>query len=276
MFQKTVPMTRTASAVNILELIYHNTVRSIRKAHGNAFMSIAMSVFQSLMFVLFFYIMFTIMGVKGLALRGDFVIFLLTGIFMFMTHNKAVGAVLGSEGPASPMMQHAPMNTFISIVSGMLSTLYIQVLAAFFILFVYDVAFNPYVLTEIVDPAPVMGMLLLSWFSGGAIGMVFLALKPWFPSLTGTLSTLYKRSNMIASGKMFVANSLPSFMVAMFDWNPLFHTIDQARGYAFINYVPRHTNWEYVMYLSLTLLMIGLMGEFYTRKHASVSWSARR
>ncbi|WP_439118714.1 ABC transporter permease [Marivita sp.] len=276
MFQKTVPTNRASSAVNILELIYHNTVRSVRKAHGNAFMSIAVSVFQSLLFVLFFYIMFSIMGLKGLALRGDFVIFLLTGIFMFMTHNKAVGAVLGSEGPSSAMMQHAPMNTFISILSGMLSVLYIQVLAIILILFVYDIAMNPYVLTEIVDPAPVMGMLLLSWFSGGAVGMVFLALKPWLPGLTATLSNVYKRANMIASGKMFVANSLPSFMVALFDWNPLFHTIDQARGFAFINYVPRNTNWEYVVYLSLTLLMIGLMGEFYTRRHASASWSARR
>lgn len=276
MFQKSAPSNRAASAVNILELIYHDTVRSIRKTHGNAFMSIAISVFQSLMFVLFFYVMFSIMGLKGLALRGDFVIFLLTGIFMFMTHNKAVGAVLGSEGPASPMLQHAPMNTVISIISGMLSTLYIQVLAMFFILFVYDVAINPNVLNEIVDPPRVMGMLLLSWFSGGAIGLVFLALKPWLPGLTGTLSTLYKRANMIASGKMFVANQLPSTMIAIFDWNPLFHTIDQARGFAFINYVPRYTDWHYVMYLSLTLLMVGLMGEFYTRKHASASWSARR
>ncbi|HGG65915.1 MAG TPA: ABC transporter permease, partial [Rhodobacteraceae bacterium] len=27
---------------------------------------------------------------------------------------------------------------------------------------------------------------------------------------------------------------------------------------------------------SVVLLMIGLMGEFYTRKHASLSWAARR
>jgi len=275
MFQKSVPMSRRSSAVNILELIYHNTVRSVRKTHGNAFLSIAISVFQSLMFVLFFYVMFSIMGLKGLALRGDFVIFLLTGIFMFMTHNKAVGAVLGAEGPTSPMMQHAPMNTAISIISGMLSVLYIQVLAAAFILFVYDVAMNPFVLTEIVEPMPVIGMLLLSWFSGGCIGLVLFALKPWFPGFVGFASTLYKRANMIASGKMFVANSLPGFMVSMFDWNPLFHTIDQARGFAFINYVPRNTNWEYVMYLSLVFLMVGLMGEFYTRRKASSSWGAR-
>jgi ABC-type polysaccharide/polyol phosphate export permease len=276
MFEKSAPTSRTTSAISILELIYHSTVRNIRKKHGNAVLSIGISVFQSLLFVLFFYVMFSIMGLKGLALRGDFVIFLLTGIFLFMTHNKAVAAVLGSEGPTSAMMQHAPMTTFVSIVSSMLSILYTQVLAIVIILFVYDVALNPYVLSEVVDPMPVIGMLLLAWFSGGTVGLVFLAMKPWFPTFTTMASTMYKRANMIASGKMFVANSLPSFMISMFDWNPLFHTIDQARGYAFINYVPRNSNWEYVVYLSLTLLMIGLMGEFYTRKHASVSWSARR
>ena len=276
MFEKSAPTSRRSSAISILELIYHNTVRNIRKKHGNAVLSIGISVLQSLLFVIFFYVMFSILGMKGLALRGDFVIFLLTGIFLFMTHNKAVGAVLGSEGPTSPMMQHAPMTTFVSIVSSMLSVLYIQVLSIVIILFVYDVAMNPYVLSEVIDPMPVLGMFLLSWLSGGAVGLVFLALKPWFPTFTNMASTVYKRANMIASGKMFVANSLPGFMIAMFDWNPLFHTIDQARGYAFINYVPRNTSWEYVVYLTLTLLMIGLMGEFYTRKHASASWFARR
>lgn len=276
MFHKSGPSDSRSSAVSLLELIYHNTVRTVRKAHGNAFMSIAVNVFQSLLFILFFYVMFALMGLNGLTLRGDFVIFLLTGVAMFMTHNKAIGAVMSSEGPASAIMQHAPMTTFVSIVSSLLSVLYIQVITIFVILFIYDIAANPYVLTEIVDPASVMGMLLLSWFSGGAIGMVFLALKPWLPGVANTVSNLYRRANMIASGKMFVANALPAFVLPMFDWNPLFHTIDQARGYAFINYVPRNTDWSYVVYLSLAMLMIGLMGEFYSRKHASASWSARR
>jgi ABC-type polysaccharide/polyol phosphate export permease len=50
---------------------------------------------------------------------------------------------------------------------------------------------------------------------------------------------------MIASGKMFVANTLPPAMLAMFDWNPLFHIIDQCRGFVFNNYFPRNSNWEY-------------------------------
>ncbi|MBB3994079.1 hypothetical protein GGR95_001720 [Sulfitobacter undariae] len=32
----------------------------------------------------------------------------------------------------------------------------------------------------------------------------------------------------------------------------------------------------YALWVGLVLVMVGLMGEFYTRRHASISWSARR
>ncbi|MDU8910195.1 ABC transporter permease [Aestuariicoccus sp. MJ-SS9] len=276
MFQNSAPRSRLASAVYVCELIYHNSVRAVRKTHGNAFMAIFMNMLQTIIFVMAFYVMFMILGLRGTALRGDFMIYIMTGVFLYMTHTKTLGAVVGSEGPASPMMQHAPMNTAIAIASAMLSTLYIQFLSLFAILFVYDVAFNPFVMQEIYDPIGCIAMILLSWFSGAAIGMVFLAAKPWFPTPVSIISTVYQRANMIASGKMFVANAMPGYMLVMFDWNPLFHTIDQSRGYAFANYNPRNSDWEYALYLSLVLIMIGLMAEFYTRKHASASWGARR
>ncbi|ANT60593.1 ABC transporter permease [Salipiger sp. CCB-MM3] len=276
MFQTSKPRSRLGSAIYISELIYHNSVRAVRKSHGNAFMAIFMNMLQTIIFVLAFYFMFHILGMRGTAIRGDFMIYIMTGVFLYMTHTKTLGAVAGSEGPASPMMQHAPMNTAISIAAAMLSTLYIQILSLFAILFVYDVAFNPFVMSEIHDPIGAMAMLLLSWFSGAAIGMVLLAAKPWFPTPVSIITTVYQRANMIASGKMFVANSLTPGMLAIFDWNPLFHTIDQSRGYAFSNYFPRNSSWEYALWVSIVLIMIGLMGEFYTRKHASASWAARR
>ena len=172
-----------------------------------------------------------------------------------------------------PMMQHAPMNTIVAIAAAALGALYIQLLSVFVILFIYQVAFTPVV---IYDWPGTFSMLMLAWFTGCAVGLVFLALKPWFPTAISVITTVYQRANMIASGKMFLANSLPSFMLAMFDWNPLFHCIDQARGYAFINYVPRYSSWEYAFWVGVILLVFGLMGEFYTRKHASISWEARR
>ena len=275
MFETLKPRTRIASAAYTFELIYHNTVRSIRKTHGNAFMALFTNIFQTLLMVGVFYIMSSLMGFGMVAAPGDFLVYIMTGIFLFMTHIKTVGAVSGSEGPASAMMQHAPMTTAISIASALLSTLYIQVLSLLVTLFFYDVLFNPYVMSEIYDKVSCLGMLILAWFSGGAIGLVFLAIKPWAPSVIGLVTMIYQRANMIASGKMFLANMMPPSMIVLFDWNPLFHVIDQARGYAFINYSPRHSDWEYTLYVGIIALVIGMMGEFYTRKHASASWGAR-
>lgn len=273
MFHNIQPKTTLQSVVATSELIYHATVRDVRKAHGNAFMAIFMNMMVAIMFVLAFYIMFILLGIRGAALRGDFLLYIMSGIFLFLTHTKALGAVVGAEGPTSPMMLHAPMNTVISICAAALSTLYIQSLTLFVILFFYHVIFTPITIDQ---PVPAYGMFLLSWFSGVSIGLVLLAIKPWFPGFVGIFTTVYQRASMIASGKMFVANTLPGFMIAMFDWHPLFHTIDQARGFVFINYFPRNSMWEYPLYLSLGFIMLGLMGEFYTRQYASVSWAAKR
>lgn len=170
------------------------------------------------------------------------------------------------------MMKHAHMTTAVAICSSALGSLYIQLLSLFLVLFGYHVIFTPVV---IEDPMSALGMLLLSWASGVAIGMVLLALKPWMPAFVGIFTQVYSRANMIASSRIFVANTLPIFMLAMFDWNPLFHTIDQAPGFVFVNYSPRYTDWEYAALITVIFLMIGLMGDFYTRKHASVSRSAR-
>jgi ABC-type polysaccharide/polyol phosphate export permease len=81
---------------------------------------------------------------------------------------------------------------------------------------------------------------------------------------------------MIASGKMFVANALPASMRALFDWNPLYHTIDQARGFAFINYNPMFSSISYALTVSVVLVMIGLMLEFYACRNVSLSHEATR
>ena len=267
------PQSNLGSALAMFEVIYHSIVRSVRKSHNNAFIAILTNMLQAIIFVMAFYVMFSVLGLRGAAIRGDFLLYIMSGIFLFLTHTKSLGAVVGSEGPASPMMQHAPMNTIVSILSAAFGALYIQVLSLAAILFIYHVAFTP---VEIDQPFPAFGMLLVAWFTGCALGVVLLAIKPWFPTAVSIFSTIYQRANMIASGKMFVANTLPGFMLAMFDWNPLFHAIDQSRGYVFINYNPRYSSWEYAWWVGVVLIMVGLMGEFYTRRHASISWSARR
>ena len=271
MFQPQAKRSTLHSAIGMAELIYHATVRDVRKSHGNAVVGLFMSIMQTVIMVAIFWLMFSVLGLRGNAIRGDFMLYIMSGIFLFLTHNKAVSAVMGSEGPASPMMLHAPMNTTVAILSSALSCLYIQTLALIVILFVYHVAFTP---IEILHPMAAYGTVLLAWFSGCAVGMMLLAMKPWAPSAVGIIAQIYTRANMIASGKMFIANQLPGYMLAMFDWNPLFHCIDQARGFVFLNYNPHYSSISYPVILSVILIVFGMMGEFYTRKHASASWGA--
>lgn len=273
MFRPEVKQSHTRTALGLLELIFHATVRNIRKSHGNAVIGLLMNIVQTVMLVAVFFVLFDLLGMRSAAIRGDYLLYVMSGIFMYMTHIKAMGAVFGSEGPTSPMMKHSPMNTIVAIAAAALGALYIQVLSAAVVLFVYHAAFVPITIDQ---PVGMMGMFLLSWASGVAIGMVFLAAKPWAPDLVGIIQQVYQRANMIASGKMFVANMMPGYILAMFDWNPLFHTIDQVRGFVFLNYNPHFSSPTYPIYVTAACLMVGLMGEFYTRKHASASWGAKR
>ena len=257
----------------VLDLMYHSAVRWVRQNHGNAVIGLFLNVAQTLILVAVFYLMFAILGIRGSAIRGDFLLYIMSGIFLFMVHIKAMGAVVGAEGPTSPMMKHAPMNTVIAIGAAALGALYIQVLSLVLVLFVYHAAWQP---ITIDDPVGAFSMVMLSWLSGVAIGTVFLAIKPWFPGFVQLTSQIYMRANMIASGKFFVANTLPGYMLVFFEWNPLFHAIDQARGFTFINYNPHFSSISYPLYVTLICLMIGLMGEFYTRQRASISWQGRR
>jgi ABC-type polysaccharide/polyol phosphate export permease len=255
-----------------LELIYHAAVRSMRKTHHNAVLGLLMAILQALIMLLVMYFMMSLFGMRRIAVRGDFMLYVMSGVFMFMTHIKAIGAVAGADGPTSAMMMHAPMNPVIAIMGAALGSLYQQTLAASCILFVYHAAVTP---ISIDEPVGMLGMYLLSWFAGVGIGMVFLSAMPWQPEGVGIVKTLYQRANVIASGKMVLANNLAPNRRDWFDWNPLFHTIDQSRGFIFLNYAPRFTHYDYAIYFSLVCIMIGLMAEFFTRQHASASWNKR-
>lgn len=273
MFQRQQRQSRVGTASTVLELIYHNTVRSVRKTHSNAVMAILLNMAQAAIMVLSFYLLFVILGMRGLAIRGDFLLYIMTGIFLYMVHTRTVQAVYGSEGPSSAMMKHAPMTTAVTICAAALGTLYVQILSMLTILYVYHVGWGP---ISIHHWHGAFAMVFLAWFSGFAVGMVFLSLRPWIPDIAGNLQMIYTRVSMIASGKMFVANALPGYMLGWFDWNPLFHAIDQARGFVFINYSPHNSSLTYPVAISVAVLMIGLMAEFTTRRNASLSWSARR
>ena len=55
------------------------------------------------------------------------------------------------------------------------------------------------------------------------------------------MNLVFTRVMFVTSGKFFVANAVPGWVRFYFDWNPLFHLVDQLRGAVFVNYTARQT-----------------------------------
>ncbi len=255
------------------ELVFHAVVRNIRSQHVNAVIAIAVNILQIVLLATVFYFILSFLGPRVAKIRGEFALYLLSGVFMFITHIKAVSAISGLGTGNNPMTLHSPMNMMVTLLAAAFGQLYTQLASLLVILFIYNVTIAP---LEMQNPGGAFGMFVLAWFTGCAVGLVFLSVIAWFPTVGSMLKNVYRRMNMIFSGKMFVANSLGSFMLGMFMWNPLFHIIDQCRGFIFKNYFPRVTSWEYALWVGIVLIMIGLLAEFYTRQQFSQSWNARR
>ena len=74
MFEQNTPRTTMASAAQHANLIYHSIVRDVRKSHNNAILSILFNMLQAAMFVIAFYVMFSVLGLRSSAVRGDFLL----------------------------------------------------------------------------------------------------------------------------------------------------------------------------------------------------------
>ena len=87
----------------------------MREKHGNALLSVLVTIGQTALFTLAFYLMFAVLSVRASSIRGDFFIYTMSGVFLFMAHIETVKAISASEKSTSAIMQHAPMNTAIAI-----------------------------------------------------------------------------------------------------------------------------------------------------------------
>ncbi len=116
-------------------------------------------------------------------------------------------------------------------------------------------------------------MLLISWFTGLAVGVIFLGAKPWFPEFATIASQIYARVNIDRVGKMFVANTMPGRSGDVRLEPAVSHDRPDAGGC-----VPE----LYPAFFPIPSIGLGRGGlpddrlviEGYTRKHASISWSA--
>ncbi|MEM9814572.1 MAG: ABC transporter permease [Pseudomonadota bacterium] len=250
-------------AFAFIELLFYCVVREVRnESGGHPILGILAAVARILMMVFVFYLAFAIAGFRSAVIRGDIVLYLLSGFLLFFLHNAGVSKVLGGNSFTGNLQQHAPMKPILAIAAATLGALYLHILAFLIILGVLFLAQGQ---VGIHDPAGLLLPFFLAWASGVVIGLVLMSLKPFVPKLVQMVSTFYQRANMVTSGKFFVANQLPASWLPFFAWNPLFHCIDQMRGAMFVNYFPNTTTIMYPLYLVAGGIVLGMMIEFWLR-----------
>lgn len=239
-----------------LSVLYHATVRDIRSAHANAFIAIGSEIAQALVLVILIMVFLNALGIGRLMVRGNAMLSVLTGVFLFLIYTRAFSRVISSAVKAGKMVRHRSTPPVLMYLSAALASLYIQVLALLVMLLATHVLFAPVV----IDAAPRAALAVgLAWFSGLGAGVLAVSLRPYAPKLVQIAGSFYSRGNMFFSGKMVLAGSLSATVLQYFTWNPLFHAIDQARGAVFINYTATTTNLLYPFAVGAMCLLLGMM-----------------
>lgn len=253
--------------LEFFELIFHSVVREVRTQSGNATFGVFKEVANMALFIAMFYAIYTFMG-RSIAIRGDFMMFLLTGVALMVVHMKAIASARGASKATAAIMQHAPMTVILSIASKAFAGLYLQGVAVIIIILVLWVFGMD---LTVHNPKGLVLPVFFAWASGFAVGLIFMMISPLAPSAMATFTQVYMRAQMITSGKFIPAGYLPTALIGYFDWNPLFHCIDQARLATFVNYNKEVSSMSYPIWFTLIFLLLGLMGEFWSRKNLSKS-----
>ena len=244
------------------ELIFHAVVRNIRSRHFNANMANVFNILQMAVVATAYNFILAFPGTCVAKIRREFVLYLLSGVFLFITHIKSVGVISSVGSDQNPMKLHSPMNMMLMLFVAAFGTCHAQFASILLILFTYSVSVAS---LETQEPGgTIAATLAFAWLTGCAAGLVFLALKSWIPNTIAILNKVYHRLIKVLSGKMFVANVLVGMMLTLFAWNSLFHIIDQCHSFAFRNLSPHDTSWEYALRVGITQAMIGFLAELYT------------
>lgn len=257
--------------VEFLRLLFVMTAFNARGEGSNPLMGIIKRFIAMATLIFVFFLMMSLTGLRNLSGRIDLLLNIVIGITLFMTHIFSFMEARGLKGN-SALSLHAPITPLLELFSGACAFLYQNVVSILLIFLVLHCWRGPLV---IEDVRGLMNAYFWAWLSGLSIGSVIAGMSPFVPIIPAVATPLFRRLNMLFSGKMFTANSLPTFMLPFFLWNPLFHIIDQARGAVFRNYDPIHTNMVYPMWFTFTAFTIGFLLMFASKKVVSASWGTR-
>lgn len=244
-----------AGLVNFGFLIWALTVRALREASGGAALGVLRGILLAGGFCLGFYVFVRFFQLRGVAVRGDLMVFILIGVGFFFVMKSAMMAAMKAMSGSWALCAHPHLSPVLFVYAETLAVLYNWTVAILAIWLANGLVKGSLALEE---PILFFPIFLTCWLLGVGAGMALAWLEftlPWFAPVKRVLFKLL----FFTSGKFANANILPADMLALFTWNPLFHLIDQMRDAAFVNYTALKTNMTYPLAVTFALVVIGHM-----------------
>ncbi len=234
--------------------LFHYAVGMVRQESGSTSMGFLKAIFETLfMFFSMMLIMLLIRGF-GVQIRGEFGFYILSGVSLFLMHNKVIGALLDKKGN-DPMLAILSISRGMMIVGSIIHVVYMQFIITallFMALVIY------YGNIPVFNWNMLIFCYLINILWSVSLGSLFLALSPLSEYVITKISMVYRRVGMVTSGKMIPGNllGLMGKFKGLFLINPLFHLIDQTRGALFQHYVPFVSNIYYPIQMSAAVFIV--------------------
>ena len=242
---------------------FHYAVAQVRKKAGSTslgFVKLILTTMAMFVFMMGLMMLIRMGGSFGVSIRGEFLLYVLSGVAMFMTHNKIFGAVADLYKPDA-MLPVLSISRGIMIMGAILENLYMTFVVNFLFYIVICIIYGEIIMDNPFGFAYCYFVLVL-W--SVSLGLIFQAITPLAPSVFRILANFYKRIGIVTSGKMVPGNLLGAMgkFGGIFLWNPLFHIIDQGRGFIFDQYNPFISTLEYPIKASIIAFTFAIIFNF--------------
>ena len=244
--------------------LFHYAVGMVRQESGSTSMGFLKALLENLF--MFFSIMIIMLLLRGIGvnIRGEFGFFVLSGVALFMLHNKIITALMLKKG-TDPMLAILSISRGMMILGAIIHTVYMQFFVTCILFFGCVIIYGT---VPVFDWNMLIFCYLLTILWSVSLGSIFLALLPLSPEIFKKIAMMYRRVGMVTSGKMIPGNllGLMGRFQGLFLFNPLFHLIDQSRGAMFQHYVPNVSNIYFPIQMSAAVFAVSSIIYFALKK----------
>ncbi|WP_181164609.1 ABC transporter permease [Amaricoccus solimangrovi] len=244
-----------------LRVLFALMVREMQTDFGRSWGGYFWAIAEPLGGILLLSLAFSL-ALRSPPLGSSFILFYASGYIPFNAYRVVSSSVTSAVRSNRGLLSHPVVGVVDAVLSKfLLSTLTMGVVA---------VVLYAAILATLDQPVEIdLGTVTLAYFLaalfGLGIGAVNCVLFGFFPTWRSIWKIL-SRPKMIASGVLFLYESVPTGLQDVLWYNPLAHVIGLSRAGVYGGYHPGYVSIPYVAGISLGLFVIGL---YLLRRHTA-------